>query len=288
IMMPPEVLDSLSTRRRATRSCRGRNFMLRCSGVIGIRHQDGNVRVVLSGSTTFALAENIDVPTLSGTDRRRWYYVMSQPVLVVFEAQRFGECGILDGIERDRNCRMFPIDPTSRMPITDLAIAHKPVEALRKPVQAKHSVGDRKRNDVFCGHGAAPLGVSDPEVSWQQGDGPDSRPLWSGSLSACWINRFMQGEAGCARQLRRTIHCDGNQAGGQDDGNNDGRVSDNGLVGHGANSFWCSGKPHAGDAPDLTPATPICQRFCTRPCRFLRSGGHNPCACDRSRASWRM
>src|SRR5581483_127840 len=82
IMMPPEVLDSLSTRRRATRSCRGRNFMLRCSGVIGIRHQDGNVRVVLSGSTTFALAENTDVPTLSGTDRRRWYYVTSQPVLV--------------------------------------------------------------------------------------------------------------------------------------------------------------------------------------------------------------
>ena len=35
MMMPPEVLVSLSTRRRATRSWRGRNFMVLCSNVIG-------------------------------------------------------------------------------------------------------------------------------------------------------------------------------------------------------------------------------------------------------------
>ena len=56
---------------------------------------------------------------------------------------------------------MSPIDPTSWMPITYLAIAYKRVEALCEAIEAKHSVSDRERNDMLCRHGIIPLSYDD-------------------------------------------------------------------------------------------------------------------------------
>ena len=64
-----------------------------------------------------------------------------------------GESGIRDRIEINLDGCMAPINPASGMPIADLTIAHKRVEALCQSIGAKHSVLDWKHHGAFR-HGA--------------------------------------------------------------------------------------------------------------------------------------
>jgi len=52
---------------------------------------------------------------------------------------------------------MAPIDPTSWMPITNLDVSYKRVEALCEAIKTKHSVNDRKGDGMFCRHSTMPL-----------------------------------------------------------------------------------------------------------------------------------
>jgi hypothetical protein len=72
-----------------------------------------------------------------------------------------GESGIRDRIEINLDGCMASINPASGMPIADLTIAHKRVEALCQSIGAKHSVLDWKHHGAFRGrgHGEIPFGT---------------------------------------------------------------------------------------------------------------------------------
>jgi hypothetical protein len=144
---------------------------------------------------------------------------------------------------------MAPIDPTSQMPIMNLAFAHKRVEVLGEAIEAKHSVNDRKRDSLFCGHGTLPVGVSGREASRPLAHGTAGaiEPLCAGALSQPAGSASCKATPGCACHVRWTIHRDRYDAGGQDDGNHCRRVSDDGLVCHGTHSSPALRQTHPGE-----------------------------------------
>lgn len=70
----------------------------------------------------------------------------------VFDAKFFGDLRVLHRVEINSDGSVIPIDPVSRMPVLDLAIAHEQVEALRKTIHSVHSVGYGKRDAMFRDH----------------------------------------------------------------------------------------------------------------------------------------
>src|SRR4029079_4953772 len=89
----------------------------------------------------------IITPTMGARKRFVGILLQSNSIIFhVFAAMLLGESGIRDGGETDVDCGVVPIDPASWMPVADLTITHKRVEALGEAVKAKHPVLDGKLN----------------------------------------------------------------------------------------------------------------------------------------------